>query len=222
MFVLFTVAHIIEHLSEKKERDLESGVWLRLILALLAAMFVMLSGFILKADGEGIMARQILNGLLGVVPVIGENLRLLVLGPEKSLRLIYLHHLMTTTFFIWVVIIEHVRRVWPEILSFVYIFAIVTIFAILSPPGLLLLSASVIRGPWYFIGLQELLHWIPDSLIVIGILTVCLSLFSLVRWVNPIKAQKIKRMLVVFLILYAALTLNNWGFRDGNWNQLFL
>ncbi|MCP4754983.1 MAG: DUF4405 domain-containing protein [Proteobacteria bacterium] len=222
LFIAFTLVHVIEHLLNRNERDLKKGLWLRLVFALLLALFVMLSGFILKADGEGVMARQILKGLLGTLPLIGENLGRFVLGSSKSLQLIYLHHLVTTTLFIWIIIIEHVRRIWPDLLSSVYLLGAGTILALLFPPGLQLFDAPLIRGPWYFIGLQELLHWIPDPLIVIGLLILYLLLFGLVRWMSPVKAGLTKRILVLFLVFYIVLTLNNWGFRDGNWNQLFL
>lgn len=222
LFILFTLVHVIEHLLKKNEKRLKSGLWLRLVLVLLLALFVMLSGFILKADGEGVMARQILNGLVGTVPIIGENLRLFVLGTSKNLQLVYLHHLVTTTVFIWIIVIEHVRRVWPDLLSFTYLLGIGTILTFTFPPGLQLPSAEVIRGPWYFIGLQELLHWIPEPLIVICILAVLFILLSLVRWMTPVKAGYAKRVLVAFLVLYLVLSLNNWVLRDGNWNQLFL
>ncbi len=222
LFILFTLLHIIEHLLKKNEKKIKPGLWLRLVLALLLGLFVMLSGFILKADGEGVMARQILSGLLGTIPFFGESLRLIVLGVSKSLQLVYLHHLVTTTVFAWVIIIEHVRRVWPDLLSSVYLLGVGTILAFTVPPGLQMPGASVIRGPWYFIGLQELLHWIPNPLIVICLLAIGLILFTLVRWMTPEKAGIAKGILVMFLVLYGILTLNNWVLRDGNWNQLFL
>ncbi len=220
-FILFTLIHVVEHLLEKNERGLKSGLWLRLVFVLLLALFVMLSGFILKADGEGVMARQILNGLLGTVPIAGEYLGRLMLGPVNNLQVVYLHHLITTTFFIWIIIIEHVRRVWPELLSFVYLFGAGTILVFLFPPGLQMSNAPIIRGPWYFIGIQELLHWTPDPRFVVLFLVLCLVLFSLIRWMTPVKAGIAKRILVLFLFLYIILTLNNWILRDGNWNQLF-
>jgi len=222
LFILFTVVHIIEHLLEGNERDLKTGLWIRLVIVTIASLFVMLSGFILKGDGEAVMARQILIGLLSTLPVFGETLKLFILGASKNMQLIYLHHLVTTTVFIWVVIIEHVRRAWPDLLSSVYLLGGGTILAILFPPELMLPGAPLIRGPWYFIGLQELLHWIPDPLSVIGMLTLLLLLFSLVRWL-PDKISIIgKWTLFIFLLFYSALTLNNWCFRDGNWNSIFL
>lgn len=222
LFILFTLIHILEHLLKRGERDVKTGLWIRLVIVTIASLFVMLSGFLLKGDGEAVMARQILNGLFNTLPVFGETLKLFILGASKNMQLVYLHHLVTTTVFIWVVVIEHVRRVWPDLLSSVYLLGGGTILAFLFPPELTLPGASLIRGPWYFIGLQELLHWIPNPLIVIGLLTVLLLLFSLLRWMPLKMATTSKRVLLIVLLFYVVLTLNNGWFRDGNWNSMFL
>ncbi len=219
LFILTTFIHVIEHLIGQNEKKLKPGVWLRLVLALLFALFVMLSGFILKADAEGRMAGQILGGLLSTIPLTGDGLKLMVLGSSGDLDLVYVHHLVTTTLFLWVVIIEHTRRIWPDLLSTVYSLGICTVLAVLIVPALELPDAPLIRGPWYFIGLQEILHWIQQPLVVIGILLIVLILFILVRWLTAGKASLVKRFLVFLLFMYMALTINNWVFRDGNWKQ---
>ncbi|NQU64632.1 MAG: DUF4405 domain-containing protein, partial [SAR324 cluster bacterium] len=154
LFLLFTLVHVIEHLSKNSEGDLKKGLWARLVLALLFSFFVMLSGFILKADVEGGMARQILSGLLKIIPLVGPDLRKAILGSSDSLHLIYIHHLISTTLFLTIVIMEHMRRAWPELLSYVYLLGLSTVLAVLIPQGLQLAATDKIRGPWYFMGLQ--------------------------------------------------------------------
>jgi ubiquinol-cytochrome c reductase cytochrome b subunit len=219
-FMLFTLIHVVEHLSKGGEREVKSGLWLRLVLILLFSFFVMLSGFILKADVEGQMAKQILNGLLETIPVIGKDLRIIILGNSESLGLVYIHHLITTTLIIGIVIIEHIRRSWPELLAYVYVLGASTILAVLIPQSLQLADGSTIRGPWYFIGLQELLHWIPEPLAVIAVTFFCLAAFVLVRWLKPAVANRTKKVLLALLVFYIILTVNNWGLRDANWNSL--
>ncbi|MFH2132565.1 MAG: DUF4405 domain-containing protein [bacterium] len=220
-FLLFTIIHVIEHLSTNSERFLKQGLWVRLVLALLFSFFVMVSGFILKADVEGRMARQILSGLLEIIPMVGTDLRIAVLGNTDSLKLIYIHHLITTTLFIGIVIIEHMRRAWPELLAYVYLLGVSAMLAVLIPQGLQLSGAAKIRGPWYFMGLQELLHWIPNPLVVVLLLTGGLLIFLLLRWIKGAGSGWTKKGLFVLLVFYGVLTINNWGFRDANWNSLF-
>lgn len=221
LFLLFTFIHVIEHLSTNSERNLKKGLWIRLVLALLFSVFVMLSGFILKADVEGKMALQIFSGLLGIVPLVGDYLRITILGPADNLNLIYIHHLITTTVVIGFVIIEHMRRAWPELLAYIYLLGFSMSLAVLIPQGLQLITTAKIRGPWYFIGLQEILHWIPNPLIVVGMLTGCLVFFLFLVWLSPVKSQQAKKLLLAILLLYGVLTVNNWGFRDASWNSLF-
>ncbi|MBT4088047.1 MAG: DUF4405 domain-containing protein [Deltaproteobacteria bacterium] len=221
LFLLFTLIHVIEHLSKNSERDLKAGLWTRLVLALLLSFFVMLSGFILKADVEGKMAQQIFGGLLKTFPFVGSDLRMIILGNSDSLNLLYVHHLISTTLFIGIVILEHMRRAWPELLSYVYLLGASTLLAILIPQGLQLTTSAKIRGPWYFIGLQEILHWISNPLVVVGLLLCCLGGFLLLRWMKPTKSKWTKKFLLALLLFYGILTVNNWGFRDANWNSLF-
>lgn len=222
LFLLFTLIHIIEHLSKSSERDLKQGLWTRLVLALFFTLFVMVSGFILKADVEGRMARQILSGLLKTVPLVGSDLQTAVLGNSDSLSLIYTHHLITTSLILGMIIIEHARRAWPELLSYVYLLGISTVLAVLIPQGLQLTETAKIRGPWYFMGLQEILHWITNPLVVVGLLVCCLVFFFMLRWMNPVKSTWTKKILFTLLVFYGVLTINNWAFRDANWNSLFL
>jgi len=220
LFLLFTLIHVIEHLLKGGERDVKSGLWFRLVLVLLFSVYVMLSGFILKADAEGQMARQIFSGLLETIPFIGKDLRIVLIGNSNSLGLVYIHHLITTTLIIGIVIFEHVRRAWPELLAYITLLGTSSILSILIPQGLQLADAGTIRGPWYFIGLQELLHWIPEPLVVVMITFGCLTGFLLIHWLKPAAASWTKRALVMLLVFYILLTLNNWGFRDANWNSL--
>ncbi len=221
IFMFCTLFHIIEHLWKGSERELKPGLWLRLVLVLLFSFFVMLSGFILKADVEGRMARQILSGLLETLPIIGRDLRLMVLGSSESLALIYIHHLVTTSLIIAIVIIEHVRRAWPELLAYIYLLGTSSILAVLLPQGLQMSSSASIRGPWYFIGLQETLHWVTEPLAVVLIVSGCLIGLIMLRWMKPGSSRWTKQMLLGLLVFYTVLTINNWGFRDANWNSLF-
>lgn len=220
IFLFATFLHVIEHLWKNSETELKPGLWLRLILVFLFSIFVMLSGFILKADVEGQLARQILTGLLETIPLIGKDLQLLILGNAENLSVLYMHHLITTSFFIGLVAIEHARRVWPELLSYIYLTGISTALAVLLPQGLQLAEGSAVRGPWYFIGLQEILHWISEPLAVILMMTIGLAALLFIRWMSPLTSKWTKRSLLGLLLVYVLLTVNNWGLRDSNWNSL--
>lgn len=220
LFLFSAVLHVIEHLWKNSEIDLKPGLWLRLVMVLLLSLFLMVSGFILKADVEGKMAQQILAGLLETVPVFGQGIRSLVLGGSNNLSIIYVHHLITTTVLIIFIIFEHVRRAWPDLLAYIYLLGISGVLAVMLPQGLQLAGEAAIRGPWYFIGLQEILHWITSPALVIFLLTFFAVLFTLLRWMPAAPSRRAKKLLLGLLVFYLLLTINNWGFRDANWHSL--
>ena len=76
------------------------------------------------------------------------------------------------TFHDGVIVYRDGERVWPEPRSTIYVLGFSMVFAALFTPGLNAETSGVhVRGPWYFVGLQEILHWTSrpkGQLLVIG------------------------------------------------------
>lgn len=221
LFVVFTIIHVIEHYAKANEKSLKSGVWVRLCVALPVTLFLMLTGFILKADSEGVLASQVLGGLLASIPLLGESLRRFLLSSSGDAQVIYAHHLATATIYLLIIIVEHARRIWPEALSLVYALSVSVILAIILPPELKLESAASVKGPWYFVGLREILSWIPSPFLVVTLVILIFLLFMAVRWLSPAASKRVKIGLGVVFVIYCLLSVLNWFFRDNNWNLVF-
>lgn len=69
-FMIFILFHIWDHLRKSTETRVKKGVWLRLVISILAILFVMLSGFILKGDADSFQAKRILTTLLTEIPLL--------------------------------------------------------------------------------------------------------------------------------------------------------
>ncbi len=220
LFLIFAIWHIIEHLTLATERRLSPGIWLRVILSIPFIIYVMLSGFILKGDSEGLLAREILAGLLNTLPLLGNAARFTILGESGDFQIIYLHHLATTTLIILLFSIEHARRFWPDWRSVIYIFSFSIVLSYAAMPSLHNGLNPVVKGPWYFLGLQEVLHWTSHP-IWIPILTVLLLVLLYLlprlprRW-----SRRIKIGFLAVLVGYALLTIIGWLFRGANWQWL--
>ena len=89
-------------------------MWLRLSLTVPVTIGAMLSGFLLRGDAPAVQALQILRSLLGFVPLIGTTLSRLLTGSGSDLTTVYLQHACTATLIIWLVTIEHARRILPR------------------------------------------------------------------------------------------------------------
>jgi len=213
IFLIFTLLHIWDHLRLSTEHKVKRGVWLRLTLAIAALFFVMLSGFLLKADSEGLQARRILATLLDV---FGKPMSFALLGKSADLQVIYIHHVATATIFLGIVIVEHVKLFWPQARTTLYTVLMVIVITFFSPVGLHDPLDPVIKGPWYFVGLQEILRFITIPAFVLGFLIlVFVGIYFLPR-MKTAWSRRIKQIMLALSLIYLLLTLIGIFFRGEN------
>jgi hypothetical protein len=212
--LVFTILHIIDHFIQKTEYNLSRGIWLRLTLSLPVLLFVMISGFILKGDADSFSAFRILSSLFERIPVIGDLLRGSLLGNETSLELVYVHHIATATIILFIILYEHSRKIWPTATGFtmlLFIFLLLSYF--LHAP----LGQETGKGPWYFIGFQEILHWSSRP----GWTWLLLQSILALIWVLPRIGfnlnLKVKNLLLLILSVYILETITGVFFRGENW-----
>ncbi len=113
-FLVLTLAHLLDHLLKRSETKVDFGVWLRLGLSVPATIGVMLSGFLLRGDVAATQALHVLRSMLGFVPLVGAALSRMLTGSGPDLTAAYLHHAATLTVILWLVTIEHARRILPR------------------------------------------------------------------------------------------------------------
>ncbi|HPF51685.1 MAG TPA: hypothetical protein PK335_08915 [Draconibacterium sp.] len=216
-FLIFSLIHLYDHFHYKSRIGLKVGISIRLSLSMLIIFLAMITGFLLKGDADSVQARQILQTLAERIPLIGRSLAYSLLGSTESYQLIYVHHIATFTVFIAIAMVEHSRKYWPPAIDFVLsTLGILIISYLLSAPLHDNLNPAV-KGPWYFVGFQEILHWLkhPEwSLLIFLVVLV------LVYFVNTAKEKvmfRSKRSLLVFTVAYSILTIVGLFFRGENW-----
>ena len=216
-FLILSLIHLYDHYHKKSKIGLKTGVSVRLSLSVLIIFLAMITGFLLKGDADSIQARQILQTLAERIPFIGRSLAFSLLGGAESYQLIYVHHIATFTVFIAIAMVEHSRKYWPPAIDF-----------ILSTLGTFLISwllsaplhdniNPAVKGPWYFVGFQEILHWLKHP---VWSLLIFLGVLILIYLVNSAKEKTMfwsKRSLLVFTIGYSVLTITGLFFRGENW-----
>ena len=219
-FLIFSLIHLYDHFHYKTKIGLKAGIAFRLSLSLLIIFLAMITGFLLKGDADSQQARQILQTLAERIPLIGQSLAYSLLGDPESYQLIYVHHIATFTVFIAIAMVEHGRKYWPPVIDFVLSTAGVFMLSyFLSAPLHDNLNPAV-KGPWYFVGFQEILHWLKHPawslLIFLGVLV-------LVYLATVAKERLMflsKRSLLIYVGLYAGLTLTGLFFRGENWQWM--
>lgn len=216
-FLIFTILHIIDHFKRKTEKRLSNGVWLRITLSVFFLFFVMISGFILKGDADSEQALRILKSLFEQIPFLGKTLALTFLGREGDYQLVYVHHIVTATIILWIVIAEHSKTFWAEIKVFIYTLTFIFLLGYFFAPSLHDGKSHIIKGPWYFVGFQEVLHLISQTQIIIAFIFFLLILFYLIKNLQEAYASLTKKFLLIILFIYLVLTVIGFYFRGENW-----
>ncbi len=217
LFLIFTILHIWDHYKQKTEDLVPNGVWLRLVLSVLVVFFVMLSGFILKGDADSIQARRILSSLIKSIPVAGDLLEYTFLGQEGSYLLLYVHHIATATIILVIIIIEHARSIWPKLTTFLITSFITILMSFFFQAPLHDGFSTVFKGPWYFVGFQEILHWLSRPAYAWLIILLLLLFLYLIKYLQVAGRKWAGRILLISSLVYLLLTLTGYFLRGENW-----
>ncbi len=217
IFLIFIILHIWDHLRKSTEKKVKSGIWLRLSISLVAIFLVMLTGFILKGDADSNQAARILTNLIEKIPFIGKYISYSLVGKEGDYQLVYIHHIATFTIFIWLIIIEHVRLIWPKIKTFVLFIIPIIILSFVFPAALHNNLNPVMKGPWYFLGLQELFHYFSrPEFVILFFLLVLIAVYYLPKMKDK-SSHVFKYFIFWVAVLYTVLIIIGYFFRGENW-----
>lgn len=217
LFLLFSLLHIAEHILKKSEVKIQTGVWFRLSLSILILFLTMLSGFFLKADSDSTQARLILESILKSIPFIGNDISYFILGSKQdSLLIPYIHHVATFTILLLYGIYEHIKQTWPKAQVFVIsLFGLGLMSSFLHAP-LQISETLIIKGPWYFVGLQEILHWMSEPVWSVIILSLFMSLVFLIKFSGKYRKPVIW-VISISVFIYIVLSVSGYYFRGDNW-----
>ncbi len=217
LFLVLVLLHMWEQLKDDGERFVSGGMWLRLILSLPFLLFAMLSGFILKGDADSLQAQRILADLLGRIPWAGNTLSYFFLGREGSFGILYMQHIAVATLIVVLVTVEHARRLWPAARPFAVVLGVTAVASFFLVAPLHDPHDPVLKGPWYFVGLQEILHWMHRPGYALYLLLLLLTLL----WALPVMRLRpslwAKHLLVALVVVYGLLTITGYYFRGEAW-----
>ncbi|MFP4528722.1 MAG: DUF4405 domain-containing protein, partial [Candidatus Kapaibacterium sp.] len=217
LFLIFAGIHIVDHLLKRRDKQLRSGVWLRLTLTIPVIFYAMLSGFILKGDPDALHASSIFRSMITSLPFIGYDLAFMLLGAADDLLLIYVHHICTATIIIWLTTIEHTRKILPPAKYSVYQLPALAFLSILLIPGLHDGLSGLSKGPWYFLGVQEMMSWTgrPDWISYLFI--IILGIFFSIKYLNHFSEMIARRSIIYIIFAMLGLIVFGAWFRGEGW-----
>jgi multisubunit Na+/H+ antiporter MnhB subunit len=218
LFFVFGVLHIFDHLYKSTESNIRNRrTWLILCLAVVFLGYEMISGFILKGDAAGMQARRILASLLNSLPFIGKLLSSAFTGVGESSQVVYIQHVATGTILLFIALYEHVKTIWPKRKSWIIVFLIILVLSLLFRAPLGQADSSAIKGPWFFVGIQEMLHLTSHPAYIIILILLLLAVFYFLPLFRKNYKTLTKRILLAAGIFYLLITLIALIFRGENW-----
>ncbi len=162
-FLLFLLVHLVIIIWRNNVAFTRSA-WLRLNAALPVALFLLFTGYILRGDATGEAAGAIAENITRSIPLFSALLNNLFFdGSTKGVQKVYLNHLSGLMVLGGICVWPHLRRytaLWRDHLPLTLVLLVFAL--VLKTPlehdhfGLL-----HIAGPWFFLGLQELLRYLP-------------------------------------------------------------
>ncbi|MBT8329224.1 MAG: cytochrome b N-terminal domain-containing protein [Desulfofustis sp.] len=202
-FFLFGVAHYWAVFN--KAQNITSRAYLYLILCFPCMLMLLFTGYVLRADATGYSAGMIAEHILEAVPLIGSGLNNTLFSiSTHGMDRVYLHHVISFDLLFLFLAWDHLRRYRVFLTDHLLFISALLLFSLVvaAPMDPDQLGMLYITGPWFFLGLQELLRYI--SPFVAGIL-VPISL--LVALIFLRKEQRYFRPLLVFICSWLALYL---------------
>lgn len=187
-FFLLLLCHIGATLW-KNDTPFTRGAWIRVCSSLPIAVLLLFTGYVLRGDATGEAAGAIAENICYSIPLIGNWINDLFFDiTDSGVQKVYMHHLIGLValgaFSLW----PHLKRYptsWKNHSLLVFLTVLVSILFItpIEPDRVGLLH---IGGPWFFLGLQELLRYLPTFFAGVAIpLMPVLTLFFL-----PVEKRK--------------------------------
>ena len=218
LFFIFFLVHIYDHLSKRTETNIKSSrTWFILCLVIVFTGYEMISGFILKGDAAGMQARRIVNSMLGSVPFVGQMLSSAFTGSEDHWLIVYVQHIATGTILLFVGIYEHVKSVWPKVKTYGLVLLFIFFMSIIFRAPLGLEESNQLKGPWFFVGVQEMLHWSGNPGYVVLAFGILLTTLYFLPAMSLTWSNRVKKIFLSVSIIYLLVTVVVFFFRTENW-----
>lgn len=206
-FFLLLIVHVAMALW-KNEARYSRGAWIRLCATLPIGLLLLFTGYVLRGDATGEAAGTIAEHICLSVPLVGHQLNQLFFDLAGSgLRKVYVHHVIGLVVLGGMAAWPHLRRYtarWRNHLLLVLATVALSV-AVPAPVEPSRFGLLFIAGPWFFLGLQELLRYWPP--LAAGFLTPLVPL-CLLFWLPQSPKPRLRVLLAIglWLVLYAGLT----------------
>jgi ubiquinol-cytochrome c reductase cytochrome b subunit len=209
---LFATIHFF--ICYGKSEKLPLSEWSKLLVSLLALLLLLFTGYVLRGDNTGASAGIIAENLIKSIPVLGSYINELFYAITASgLRKVYVYHVIGLDVLLLVVLWNHLRIYRVQLTSHSPLIAMTILFSIFvaAPLEPEQLGRQYISGPWFFLGLQELLRYFPP--LVAGVIapSILAAMLYGIFPGNRFFQKELKLMILGWLSVYAILSVIAWN-----------
>ena len=198
-FFLFSCLHLVAVF--KKTSSYDRIEWLKLMASFPVIILLLFTGYLLRGDSTGASAGMIAESIVHTIPVIGGIIDSLLLSLDTSgLRKVYVQHVAGLDIILLTLLWTHLRFYKIKFTDHLVICGSLLIFStvVLAPMDPEKLGITYISGPWFFLGLQELLRYV--SPFIAGVLAPLLFV-AVFFSIQPSKKSHTIYLKILFILL---------------------
>ncbi len=206
-FFLLLLCHLAVILW-KNDYSFTRSAWIRLSASVPVGLLLLFTGYVLRGDATGEAAGAIAEHITLSMPLIGESLNSILFDISGGgMKKVYNNHLIGLMvlggFCVW----PHLRRytaLWRNHIPLTLIILVMSV-ALTTPMEPDRIGLLHIAGPWFFLGLQELLRYIPAFWAGVFVPSTIICALLLLPVENKAR-NRCLWFIILWLVAYAALS----------------
>lgn len=206
-FFLFCICHVIAVFEAAQSYSQKQ--WTMLTATLPVALLVLFTGYVLRGDSTGFSAGMIAEAILLDIPYIGGAINDLFFSiSDNGMKRIYVNHIIGFGLLWGWLAWSHVKKYRVTFNRHILLSTSILLFSafIAAPLEPDHLGVTHISGPWFFIGLQELLRYFTPILAgIIFPLSLIISIALLQKRNSGYRSFLI--FILCWLLVYTILTI---------------
>jgi ubiquinol-cytochrome c reductase cytochrome b subunit len=206
LFFLLCICHVIGIFEQAQSYSTRQ--WIMLTATLPVTLLILFTGYILRGDSTGFSAGMIAEAILLDVPYIGHTINNLFFSiSENGMKRIYLNHIISFGLLWGWLAWSHVKKYRVAFNRHILLSISILLFSIFvaAPFEQDHLGVTYISGPWFFLGLQELLRYLPPILAGVIVPSTLLVALALLQKKNS-RFHGILLFVLCWFFFYAILT----------------
>ena len=206
LFFLFCIFHVIAIFDQAQSYSRKQ--WIMLTATLPVALLILFTGYVLRGDSTGFSAGMIAEAVLLDLPLIGEPINDLLFSiSDNGMKRIYVNHIIAFGLLWGWLAWGHVKKYKISFNRHILLTSGILLFSIFvaAPFEPDHLGVTHISGPWFFLGLQELLRYLPPMIAGVFIPLTLLLGIAFLQKQSP-SYRKVLGFIICWLLVYTVLT----------------